>query len=159
MSQHQRHHDGHANVDAGLHFHLSAYVVSLETVALVESRKNTLQRGALIVAILPGDGVTRRRGEDATVLVKLDAHHAAVVGDLSAVLLVTFLIALAVQSIDRSRTSALQGLSIFFESTERIARCCWVSGHTKYTWLRSSYTMLSVRTPSLSRRVMGTFGS
>ncbi len=34
-------------------------------------------------------------------------------------LLVTFLIALAAQPIDRSRTAVLQGLSTFFESTER----------------------------------------
>ena len=74
MSQCQRHHDGHGNADADLHFHLPAYVVPLETVALVESRKNTLQRGALIVVLLPSGGVTRRRCEDATVLVEFDAR-------------------------------------------------------------------------------------
>ena len=87
MSQRQRHHNGHGNADAGLHFHLPACVVPLETAALVESRKDTLQRRALTVALLPGGGVTRRRGEDATVLVEFDARHAAVVGDLSTVLL------------------------------------------------------------------------
>ena len=118
MSQRKRHHDGHGNADAGLHFHLPAYVVPLETAALVESRKNTLQRRALIAALLPGGGVTRRRCEDATVPVGLDTRHAAVVGDLPAVLLVTLPITLAVQPVDRGRTAVLQGLSIFFESTE-----------------------------------------
>ena len=80
---------GHGIAEAGLHFHLPAYVVPLETAALVESRRDTLQRGALIAALLPGDGETRCGGEDASVPVELDALHAAVVGDLSAVLLVT----------------------------------------------------------------------
>ena len=145
----QRHHDGHGNADAGLHFHLPAYIVPLETVALVESRKDTFQRGALIVALLPSSGVTRRRGEDATILVEFDARCAAVVGDLTAVLLVTFLIALAVQPVDRSRTAVLQGLSIFCKSTER---------HLPLFFSLRTHT-LSVRMPSLSRRVMGTFGS
>ena len=80
MSQCQHHHNGHGNVDSGLHFHFAAYVVPLETTALVEARKISLQRDALIVALLPSDGVMRRRGEDATVLVELDARCAAVVG-------------------------------------------------------------------------------
>ena len=74
MTQHKHHHDGHGNADVGLHFHFSAYIVPLETVALVESRKNTLQRDTLIVVLLSSGGVTRRRCEDATVLVEFDAR-------------------------------------------------------------------------------------
>ena len=130
----QRHHDGHGNADAGLHFHLPAYIVPLEAVALVESRKDTFQTGALIVALFSGGGVTRRGGEDATVPVELDAIHAAVVGDLPAVLLVTLPIALAVQPVDRDRRAVLQGPVIFFEATERtLFRYCLVLGHTQYT--------------------------
>ena len=106
---------GHGNADVGLHFHFPTYVVPLETAALVESRKDTLQHGALIAALMPGSGVTRCGREDSTVLAELGALDAAVLGDLSAVLLVTFPTALTVQSIDHSRTARFQGLSIFYQ--------------------------------------------
>ena len=115
----QRHHDGHGNSDAGSHFHLPAYVVPLEMASLGESSKNSIQRGALIATLFPGSGVVLRGGEDVTVFVELDKHHAAVVEELSAVLLVTFPIAFAIQPVDCSRTSVFQGHSIFFNSTER----------------------------------------
>ena len=112
----QRHHDGHGNADAGFHYHLLADIVPLETVALIKSRKDALQRGAKIVALLPGGSVTRRGRENATVLVELDAHQTTVVGDLAAVLLVTFSIALTVQIVDSRRTAILQGLATLFEA-------------------------------------------
>ena len=63
MSQRQRHHDGHGNADAGLHFQVPTYMAPLETAALVESRKYVIERGALIAVLLPGGSVTRRRGK------------------------------------------------------------------------------------------------
>ena len=87
--------------------------MSLETAALIEARIVALQRGTPLVPLAPGIAVTWRGREDATVLMEFDAHHAAVVRDLTAVLLLILPIARAVQLVDRSRTAILQGPAIF----------------------------------------------
>ncbi len=113
LAMSQCHCDGQSQADAGFQFRLNACLVSLETVALIEVRKVALQRGTPLVSLAPGIAVTWRGREDATVLREFEAHHAAVVRDLTAVLLLTLPIARAVQLVDRSRTAILQGPAIF----------------------------------------------
>ena len=88
MTQHKHHHDGHGNADAGIYFHLPAYSVPLETAALIESRKHTLQTGGPTAAFSRQPRDARGR-ENATFPVEHDAHHKTVVGDPTTVLLVT----------------------------------------------------------------------
>ena len=60
VNQCQHNHNDYGQADGRFHFHLTAYIESLETVAFVESQKDAHQRGASLVALASAIAVLRR---------------------------------------------------------------------------------------------------